>query len=747
MPKINVLPKQIAELIAAGEVVERPASVIKELIENSIDSGADRITVEIKRGGVSYIRVSDNGCGIDRQDVKKAFLRHSTSKIKTENDLDNILTLGFRGEALASVCAVSKVEMLTCSKNEAVGTRYCLSGGEETEFEEVGCPTGTTIVVRDLFYNTPARMKFLKKDAYEGITAAAVVDKIALSHPEIAFKFIREGKTVCSTLGNGDLKQAIYAVCGKEYHDALIPAYGEFGGISVSGYISRPSASRPNKNGIFVFLNGRFVFSKTVASALTKAYQNLIMVGKFPAAVLNLTVPAGTVDVNVHPAKTEVRFSDDKRIWDAVYFTAKNAIAQNDSRKQVDLSAVSKHRMSVDEYRQMTMADSKKDFPHTESVNRAAKASASSLFSTQRTDGERTRADYEKALAAVKNSVQRANETAKSFSLSDFTAEEEQPFWISPQEDKSPSSSAARQRLEETAEKTPDAPAPFSGFSSDTSTTARVTGSGENIENSQNTENNQNTASAENAKNTEFAKKGVREEFANAEEAANAENTAPQAPETEENGAFGRSGNTAVENEGFSDNERGEFEEQINYIGEFFATYIIASKGKSLYLIDKHAAHERIIFNDLTSRNITETQMLLLPVTVNLSAAEFAAVTEYSDLLKKAGFEVEEFGGGSVIVRSVPSMLCGDDVPTVIREAAESLLSKREATTQKVERIFETVSCRAAVKAGNVDSPEELEKLAKKVLTSREIMYCPHGRPVAVELTLKEIEKQFGRIQ
>ncbi len=725
VPKINVLPKEISELIAAGEVVERPASVIKELVENSIDSGARRITVEIKRGGVSYIRVSDDGCGIEKDDVKKAFLRHSTSKVKTENDLNNILTLGFRGEALASICAVSKTEILTCSKNETVGTRYCLAGGEETAFEEAGCPAGTTIVVRDLFYNTPARMKFLKKDSYEGITAASVVHKIALSHPEIGFKLIREGKLDFSTPGNGDLKQAIFAVCGKEYHDSLIKAFGEYGGITVDGYISRPSATRPNKNGIFVFLNGRFVFSKTVAAALTKAYQNLIMVGKFPAAVLNLTVPAGTVDVNVHPAKTEVRFSDDRRIWDAVYFTAKNAIAENDQRKQVNLSAISKHRMSVDEYRQMTMAESgssRRNFSagataaaqsvtaqvsgtqvlgtqvsgaRTASADKYAvtadKHTADSAHSKPQTfaaagrEERKTPEDYQKVMSAVGESVRAADKTAHRFSLSDFAAENgEKPFWIAP----------------ETAENKTN-----SGLSENT----------------------------EAVRENETAHSETTEKVSGLDAERQVETRIPQ-PESQI---------SQPENRSESEN----FGKQINYIGEFFATYILASKGKSLYLIDKHAAHERIIFNDLTSRDIAETQMLLIPVTVSLTAPEFTAVTEYSDLLKKAGFETEEFGGDSIIVRSVPSMLSEDDVPSVIREAAESLLSKREVSTQKTDHIFHSISCRAAVKAGNVDSPEELKALAERVLSDKEIMYCPHGRPVAIELTLKEIEKQFGRIQ
>ncbi|MBQ9919988.1 MAG: DNA mismatch repair endonuclease MutL, partial [Clostridia bacterium] len=338
MAEIMVLPKEISELIAAGEVVERPSSVIKELVENSIDAKATAITVEIEHGGITYMRVTDNGSGIPKNQIKTAFLRHATSKIKTATDLDAILTLGFRGEALASICAVSKVEVLSAVKGEN-GISYEIYGGEEVSFEEVGCPVGTTIIVRDLFYNVPARMKFLKKDVTEGNSVAAVMERIALSHPEVAVKFIRDGKVTINTVGDGKLKSAVYSVLGREFTSSLIPIEYNEQALSINGFVCMPSRCRPNRNGQFFFLNGRFVKSGTISAALDRAYQNSAMVGKFPAAVLNLSIPAGTVDVNVHPAKTEVRFADERRIFDLVYRGARSAIAMGDRHPELQLSA------------------------------------------------------------------------------------------------------------------------------------------------------------------------------------------------------------------------------------------------------------------------------------------------------------------------------------------------------------------------------------------------------------------------
>ncbi len=337
MVEIKVLPKEIAELIAAGEVVERPASVIKELVENSVDAGATQVTVEISNGGITYMRVTDNGCGISKDQVSTAFLRHATSKIKKAEDLDSIFTLGFRGEALASVAAVSRVELMTSTGSEEFGVGYTIEGGVPGKIEEIGCPKGTTIIIRDLFYNVPARMKFLKKDITEANTVAAVMDRIALSHPEIAFKFIRDGKNVMSSPGDGKLKSAIYSVLGREFSSGLVPLEYSEENVTAEGFVCQPSRCRPNRNGQFFFLNGRYIKSGTVSAALDQAYKNSSMVGKFPAAVINLIVPPGTVDVNVHPTKTEVRFSQERKIFDVVYRGAKQAILLGDKRPELKL--------------------------------------------------------------------------------------------------------------------------------------------------------------------------------------------------------------------------------------------------------------------------------------------------------------------------------------------------------------------------------------------------------------------------
>lgn len=337
MPKIKVLPKEIAELIAAGEVVERPASVIKELMENAIDAGSSSVTVEIKNGGITYIRVTDNGCGISRDDIHTAFISHATSKISTRDDLYAIGTLGFRGEALASIAAVSNVEVLTRTPEEETGTRYCISAGEETLVDDAGCPLGTTIVVRDLFFNTPARMKFLKKDVSEANAVASIVDKIALSNPDVSIRFIREGKNTLFTSGSGDLKTTAYEIFGKDFSDGLIEADYSFESVQISGLISKPTKSRPNRNMQFFFVNGRLVKSGTASAALSEAYKNSIMVGKFPYCVLNITTAPGLVDVNVHPAKTEVRFANERTVFSAVYYAAKNALERRDEAPKVSI--------------------------------------------------------------------------------------------------------------------------------------------------------------------------------------------------------------------------------------------------------------------------------------------------------------------------------------------------------------------------------------------------------------------------
>lgn len=636
MPEIKVLSREIAELIAAGEVVERPASVIKELTENSVDAGADRITVEIQRGGITYLRVTDNGCGIAHNEVPTAFLRHATSKIKSEDDLSAIGTLGFRGEALAAVSSVARVEMLTRPHGADIGTRYVTEGGIETAYEEIGCPEGTTLVIRDIFFNTPARMKFLKKDVSEANAAAAVFERIALSHPEIAFKLIRDGKQVISTPGDGKLAGAVYSVLGRDFAASLTEVNGITDGISVKGLTCKPIACRPTRNYQLVFLNGRFVRSGTVTAAAEQAYKNSAMVGKFPGFVLYITVPPSTVDVNVHPAKTEVRFSDERRIFDAVYSAVKNALAAGDTRPEIQLKKPEFNpfeRVTAAEYRQQAV----KDITPAEKIYGVSRSVAPTDRMVFR-DANYGRADKEKTVYVPQEIVC-------------------PPLQASPP-----------------AAKTPAATDP---------------------------------------KNISYEKPAT-------ENAEIEKNTAEASPEVSE---------------------------PLTLIGEAFSTYVIVQKGESLFVLDKHAAHERILFNKLKSESRTEIQILLTAVTVPLSPEEYDAVVNNLSLLSEAGFEAEDFGNFSVRVTAVPAMLTRENIPSLISELADRIMKNSSAENSRLDEIYHTVACRAAVKAGDSASRLELSELAKQVLSSNEIMYCPHGRPVAFEIKRRELERRFGRLQ
>ena len=679
MAVINVLPKQVAELIAAGEVVERPSSVIKELVENSIDAGSTVITVEIKNGGVTFMRVTDNGCGIAREDVTTAFKRHATSKVSTEEDLNSIATLGFRGEALAAISSVSRVDMLTKTRDSEIGTAYSSEGSSEVTVNDAGCPDGTTIIIRDLFFNTPARMKFLKKDIAEGNSVAAILDHVAMSHPEISFKFIRDGKQVFTTPGDGKLMSAIYAVCGRDFASSLIPVEGEMGGIKVSGYTCKPTACRPKKNAQFVFLNGRYVRSGTVAAALDAAYKNMAMVGRFPAAVLHLTVPYGAVDINVHPAKTEVRFSDERRIFDCVMFSVKNALAKGDERPEMSLTKrVGQARMSAGEYRQTVLPGIEKK--QSDPIKTYEKL----ITNAERNSHTPVQNSFPSSVKRELPIVQKPHEETKQSWF---------PWDDNPEPKKETSGNAVRVATQTVF----DEPA---------------------------TVEKEEENAFEKAIDLESVEKPIKTESVAVFQDIQPE-TAVSAVETEAE----------------------ELTAEIEYIGEAFKTYIIVRKDDSLYLIDKHAAHERMLFNKLKSEAEVNPQMLLSPQQVVLRKDEYLTVISNVDLLARAGFEIEDFGDSAVLVRAIPSALSGENIESLVCELAASLSEKNAVEVERLERIYETVSCRAAVKAGNLSSPKELEALAKAVLSSKEIMYCPHGRPVAMELKKREIEKQFGRIQ
>lgn len=680
MPKINVLSADVAQLIAAGEVVERPSSVIKEMLENSIDASSTSITVEIKNGGSTYMRITDNGCGIEHDDIRNVFVSHATSKIADKDDLDSILTLGFRGEAMASIARVSHVEMITKTKDSDFGFRYTISGSEEKSFDEAGCPDGTTIVVRDLFYNTPARMKFLKKDVTEGNAVSAVVDRLALSHPEISFRFIRDGKQTLLTPGDGNLYNTIYAVCGADFAKGLLKVDYEYNGVKVSGYITKPTSCRANRAMQFFFVNNRLVQSKTCFAALDQAYKNSVMVGKFPACVLNVEIDPSSVDVNVHPAKIEVRFVNERPVFETVLYACKSALENAERGKEVYFDkpkTIQSFLKKEEPPKQYTFSQNhsdnvwqKKSVDEWNKTVASAASVAAPKFEEKRT--EKRNDTFEN----VKNIM---DEVRK-----DFTPANKVNVSIEYDENDMP----APKKQEETTIST----------ASNNETINEAVAEKENENSAQLTENT-----------TEF--------------------TTEQSEAVKE--------------------EKTEQIEKIDFklIGEAFKTYILVEIENELYIIDKHAAHERIIFERLKSEGSAGSQVLMQPVTIRLSKEEYSVLLENEKLLWDAGFLIEDFGGSNVIVRECPVMLADGDIESTVVEIAGKLLSgKTDIETQKLEHIYHSTACRSAVKAGDFTSRFEMEKFVEELLSRPEIRFCPHGRPVMIKMSKYEIEKQFGRV-
>ena len=672
MPKIQVLDKQVAELIAAGEVVDRPSSVIKELVENSVDAGATIITVEIRRGGVTFMRVTDNGCGIAPEDVPTAFLRHATSKVAQQDDLNSIATLGFRGEALASISAVAHVELLTRVSGAVSGVRYVGGGSEEYSLEEAGCPEGTTILVRDLFYNTPARMKFLKKDSTEGNSVAGILDKLALSHPEISFRFIRDGKEQLHTPGDGKISSTIYAVYGREFSSTLIPVNYELGHVKVEGYISAPSSSRPNRSMQNFFINGRYIRSRTAMAALEEAYKGSIMVGKFPACVLHMRLSFGAVDVNVHPAKLEVRFVNERPIFDAVYHGVKSALHAGDRPKVMELKqrpAVSPFAPNPEKQEQLRMEIPKTPATFQPPVVKQPTAVQKPVFQppvVQKPHREETN-----SLLLQDSGVQTKTEPIFSHFLEDILDREPQPERqqvVTP-----PAQVPVQEEERPPLPETP--PATVSTLPEDMPLPVEET---------------------------------------------------PAVPA--------------------SPAPLGEFHSRV--IGEAFGTYLVVEySADELMFIDKHAAHERLLYERLKRENAGgEAQTLLEPVTVTLDKEEYTAVLNHVEDFSKAGFEVEDFGTGTVLVRSAPLLLDGGDAAEAVMEIAGYLASlKNRMTTEHLDWVYHNVACRAAMKAGDSITREEMISLAEELEQNPDVRYCPHGRPVYILLRRQEIERQFGR--
>lgn len=707
MAEIRVLDKHTAELIAAGEVVERPASVAKELLENAIDAGATQITLSIVRGGIQQLQIADNGSGIEAEYIDKAFVRHATSKIASAEDLGHIRTLGFRGEALASIASVARVEVLTRTEADEYACCYRIEGGEPQGMEPGARPRGTTVTVNDLFYNTPARMKFLKKDVSEGTFVADIVLHEALSHPEIAFRFLRDGKQQFMTPGDGQLRSAAYAVLGREFARDLLPLDGDGGVYKVTGLVTPPRACRASRSAQHFYVNGRYVKNRTMMAALENAYKGTLMQGKYPGAILRVDMPADLVDVNVHPAKTEIRFARESDVFDAVYRTVRAALAAPGSGEcRFDLGHVAKENPQPAP-QQTTLPGSA---PAQSNPQRPAVAPAQPP-QPQKHFNNLSAAEYRalnKLTAPVPartlpgtSGVMELNSVRASFNAPST------PQFAAP---------VPHTAQEDLLDILPDLP--------------------------------EQQPKAEPAVTTALAQQPAPAQLENIE--------SPELPE-EEKSATGLSALPITHNDPTAQAdippEQTTFAPApanlpLRVVGEVFKTYIITERNNELCLIDKHAAHERILFEQLAKDyGSVPSQMLLVPVQVNLSAEEKQALLAHQELLQNSGVEVDDYGGFTVVVRAVPADVPVDDVGDMVLELANHLLNGgRDALREKTEWVLHSIACRAAIKAGDRTTTDEMLALAQKIMDGSVPPFCPHGRPCVLKLTRKELEKQFGRL-
>ncbi len=679
MPQIQQLPPHLADLIAAGEVVERPASVCKELLENALDAGASAISTELERGGLTYIRITDNGCGIAPEQLPTAFLRHATSKLRRPEDLAAIGTLGFRGEALAAIAAVSRVDIFSRQTGADCGAMLHLEGGVPEAVTEAGCPDGTTVCIRDLFYNTPARMKFMKKDTAEGAAAAGVVTHLALSHPDVSFKLLRDGQEILHTPGDGQLLSAIYAALGRDFANSLLPVSGSGGTVRVEGFITKPLAGHGTRGRQLFFVNGRFVKSQLLAAAVEEAYRNRLLKGRFPGCVLHITLPVNEVDVNVHPAKTVVKFLSDKTVFDAVHYTVKDALDREGQPAPAEKKPFYQ-TMTAQEFRETAPAPQGVKLPFVSgrpvgsagadrpTVNRFAPAAP-----TVQTPRETVQ-----PAAAPQGDVWQvrdaAPEAGKAFTVP--SGREGVVYRITPPD--APEDSPACEQAAAETETVPAAAMPEKEPKNDTALSA-----------------------------PEAAP--VQQEL--------------EMPETADSG-----------------------ETPWRIAGEVLKTYIICEDGEqNVWLIDKHAAHERIRFDALKADPVPPmAQQLLTPAAVTLTAEEYGAVLESLDVLAGYGFLCEDFGDGAVLVREIPDYIRAEDAAATLEELARKLLLQRADPTGARDELLHTMACKSAIKAGMTTDAAELAALVRQV-QSGAVRYCPHGRPVAVQLRKYEVEKMFKR--
>ena len=680
MPKIHKLSPHIANLIAAGEVVERPASVVKELLENAVDAGATKVTVEIRDGGMTFLRLTDNGCGMAPEDAKTAFLRHATSKLRTAEDLAAIGTMGFRGEALAAIASVSRIDIMTKTAGSIAGTSLHLEAGEITEESEVGCPEGTTIIVRDLFFNTPARMKFMKSDTYEGGRVAAAVQLQALAHPEVAITMIRDGKQILSTPGAGGLEAAVYCVYGRECAQ-MIKLDSRWEDYRLTGFVSKPTDARPSRNLQTFFVNGRPVKSKIMIAALEEAYRNQIMVGKFPACVLHLELPANTVDVNVHPAKTEVKFLREKQVFDCIHYGVLGALNKTPDRPQMQFKS---ERTPLGSLSEGAGTPSGVTGGVSYRINDTPSAPSGHLPQRGR----------QEAVSATKQDFFRTMTTEEYKNFSQAVKSAPQP--------KPEAASAAAAKVER-SESVPVRehvilPQPATSVGADT-----------HIDPAPINEVRQNPLEIATPV-CALARNDVSGEM---------EQTALPMPE----------------------------EIPWRMVGELYNAYILVEQGEEAFLIDKHAAHERILFEKLkANQEEISSQMLLSPIPVRLDPAATAELLNNRELLAELGFEIDEFGSGKLLLRQIPMDLSPDMAAEAVEALAADLANGRREEKNKVrDEILHTVACKAAIKAGWKNDEAELLALVKQVMANEDLKYCPHGRPICITLSKKQLEKQFRR--
>lgn len=711
MAVIHVLDKHTAELIAAGEVVERPASVVKELLENSIDAGATQVTVSIESGGVKLIEISDNGTGIEAEYISTAFIRHATSKIETPDDLTNIHTLGFRGEALASIASVARVELTTRTEVDEFATVYRIEGGEEVSREPGARAVGTTIRVKDLFYNTPARMKFLKKDSSEGTFVSDTVTHVALSHPEVSVKFIREGKLQYVTPGDGQLRGAAYAVLGREFSRDLIELKNQEGVYRITGLITPPKSCRASRSMQHFYINGRYVRNRTMMAGMEMAFKGTMMQGKFPGGILLLEMPADLVDVNVHPAKIEARFARENDVFDVVYHAVKLALAQPGTGERLFTFEADKEEKAE---------NSKKDADIIKNdVKNNSFTGLSAIIRGQADPGVLPQQHWEPAKPAAA-----PQQPAPSAAMQIPTAPSE-PRWKGSAQNEDmldPFVTLHSPKLETTK-----APEPFRAAASETQLDVEPEFGETKLHSPQ------DHMAAWNP-----AQEAPKEE----PESAPGAETEPDAPEAAEQETV------LAEPEQMNFDPTADQPEPLRYVGEVFRTYILAERGDELCLIDKHAAHERQLYEKLAANyGNVPSQMLLEPAAIDLAAEEKQALLDNIPLLENAGLEIADFGGNTVVLRAVPADVEPQNAESLLVEIANKLLKGgHDALNEHTEWVLHSISCRAAIKAGDKSSPQELLALAEKILSGEVPPFCPHGRPCVLKLTRKELEKQFGRI-